>query len=263
MSGVEMLVVARALRSAGEVLGGGESGVRVAREILHSLVLPAGAEQAPKAQRQPFSKLAEIAGSPERAARALWKLQAEEIVRPAWSGAPEGAWQLDHDYLARAVLAEMRRADRWGTALDDGFAQYRAAEGSFRKQWAALLPITVQARLFWENQRGRLPYGQAVGYARRSALKPAMLLALISLLVGAGVATWSQFTVWQNKRDLTAWRLPAAVYDQSGQLKSLDVTNGEHSGDPDQPFQAIPITHSNRSDQCGAGVREGAVGCIS
>jgi hypothetical protein len=37
----------------------------------------------------------------------------------------------------------------------------------------------------------------------------------------------------------------------------------EHSGDPDQPFQAIPITHSNRSDQCGAGVREGAVGCIS
>jgi hypothetical protein len=41
----------------------------------------------------------------------------------------------------------------------------------------------------------------------------------------------------------------------------LDVD--EHSGDPDQPFQAIPITHSNRSDQCGAGVREGAVGCIS
>jgi hypothetical protein len=26
----------------------------------------------------------------------------------------------------------------------------------------------------------------------------------------------------------------------------------EHSGDPDQPFQAIPITHSDRSDQYGA-----------
>jgi hypothetical protein len=42
-----------------------------------------------------------------------------------------------------------------------------------------------------------------------------------------------------------------------------EASRTEHSGDPDQPFQAIPITHSNRSDQCGAGVREGAVGCIS
>jgi hypothetical protein len=168
MSGVEMLVVARALRSAGEVLGGGETGVSIARAMLNSLVLPASVDQPPKAQRQPFAKLVEIAGSPERATRALQILQAEEIVRPAWSGAPEGAWQLDHDYLARAVLAEMRRADRSGTALDEGFARYRAAKGSFRRQWAVLLPITVQARLFWENRRGRLHYGQAVGYARAS-----------------------------------------------------------------------------------------------
>jgi hypothetical protein len=55
MSGVEMLVVARALRSAGEVLGAGEAGVRVARAILNLLVLPASADQPPKAQRQPFS----------------------------------------------------------------------------------------------------------------------------------------------------------------------------------------------------------------
>ena len=37
----------------------------------------------------------------------------------------------------------------------------------------------------------------------------------------------------------------------------------EHSGDPDQPFQAIPITHSDRSRSVWRGVREGAVGCIS
>jgi hypothetical protein len=36
----------------------------------------------------------------------------------------------------------------------------------------------------------------------------------------------------------------------------------EHSGDPDQPFQAIPITHSDRSRSVWRGVREGAVGCI-
>jgi hypothetical protein len=37
----------------------------------------------------------------------------------------------------------------------------------------------------------------------------------------------------------------------------------EHSGDPDQPFQAIPITHSDRSRSVWRGVRDGAVGCIS
>ena len=37
----------------------------------------------------------------------------------------------------------------------------------------------------------------------------------------------------------------------------------EHSGDPDQPFQAIPITHSDRSRSVWRGVREGSVGCIS
>ena len=36
----------------------------------------------------------------------------------------------------------------------------------------------------------------------------------------------------------------------------------EHSGDPDQPFQAIPITHSDRSRSVWRGVCEGAVGCI-
>jgi len=37
----------------------------------------------------------------------------------------------------------------------------------------------------------------------------------------------------------------------------------EHSGDPDQPFQAIPITHSDRYRSVWRGVREGTVGCIS
>ncbi len=179
MSGVETLVIARSLRSAGEVLGGGETGVRAARAMLNALVPSAGAD---KAQRQPFSKLVKVAdSSPERVERALRTLQSEEIVRPA-GDAPEGAWQLDHDYLARAVLAEMRQADRWGTALRDGFALYRAAEGSLRKRWAALLPITVQARVLWENWRGRLRYSEAASYALRSALKPTALLAFLTVI---------------------------------------------------------------------------------
>ena len=192
MSGVETSVVARALRSAGEELGGGEPGIRAARAMLNALVLPAGADQPPKAQRQPFSKLTEIAGSPARAERALRALQAEEIVRPAGSDVPEGAWQLDHDYLARAVLAETRQADRWGTTLGDGFSQYKAAERGLRKRWAALLPIAVQARLLWENRRGRLRYGEASTYARLCALKPAVLLALLAIIA------WGSHAFYQD-----------------------------------------------------------------
>ena len=40
-----------------------------------------------------------------------------------------------------------------------------------------------------------------------------------------------------------------------------EAIEAAHSGDPDQPFQAIPITHSNRSRSVWW--REGAVGCIS
>lgn len=112
MAGVETLVVARALRSAGDLLGGGEAGVRAARAMLSALVLPPDADQQPKARRRAFAELADIAGSPERAQRALHTLQTEEIVRPAGGGASEGAWQLDHDYLARPVLTEMRQAGR-------------------------------------------------------------------------------------------------------------------------------------------------------
>ena len=103
---------------------------------------------------------------------------------------------------ARSRLLGARRArrdaagNRWGTALHDGFALYRAAEGSLRKRWAALLPITVQARLVWENWRGRLRYGEAAGYALRSALKPATLLAFLVII------SWGSYAFYQDNVEL-------------------------------------------------------------
>jgi hypothetical protein len=47
MSGVQTLVVTRALHSAGDLLGGGEAGALIARSMLNALVLPAGADQPP------------------------------------------------------------------------------------------------------------------------------------------------------------------------------------------------------------------------
>jgi hypothetical protein len=170
MSGVETLVVARALQSAADSLGGGEASVRAARAMLNALVLAGDADQLPKARRQTIRELAAIAGGPGHAQRALGALQADEIVRPAGDNASEIAWQLDHDYLARSALAEARQADRWGTALRDGFARFRAASGSWSRSWTALLPVWVQIVLLWENLRGRLQYGEAAGYAWLSGL---------------------------------------------------------------------------------------------
>jgi hypothetical protein len=69
---------------------------------------------------------------------------------------------------------------------------YRAAEGSLRKRWAAFLPIKVQARLVWENRRGRLRYGEAAGYALRSTVKPAMLLAFLAIIA------WGTYAFYQE-----------------------------------------------------------------
>ena len=196
MSGTETLVISRALRSAGASLGGEELGEPVARALLNALVLPAAPDQAPKARRRTLSELAGIAGSPERAQRALKALQSVEIVRPAGGDAAE-AWQLDHDYLARSVLTEMRRADPLGTALRDGFVRFRTAGDSWKARWTTLLPITTQAFLLWGKLRGRVRYGEAAGYARLSTLKPALLVGLCAFL---GWSLWAAYE-WNLVRD--------------------------------------------------------------
>jgi hypothetical protein len=235
MSGVETLVVARALRAAAERLGGGEAGVQAARAMLTTLVLPAGADLPPKASRQSLLELAAIAGGPERAQRALEALQADEIVRPAGGDASESAWQLDHDYLARSVLAEARQADRWGTALRDGFARYRAASGSWSGSWATLLPIRVQIRLVWEKLHGRLQFGEAAGYAWLSGAKAAALLVACGSIAGAGLLLYqdnrvqaqaqalaNQFGAGDAAAVLDAWQAPNAVRTRLFKLATAD-----------------------------------------
>jgi membrane protein implicated in regulation of membrane protease activity len=215
LEGVQTLVVRRALAAAGEALGGGDQGVRTARELLGALVLPGGPDQPPKAQRKAFEALAGIAGGSEQAARALRVLQGRDIVRPVGG---EEAWQLDHDYLSRAVLAEVRRANRWGGRLVEEYARFQAARDSWRRRWAALLPISVQARLAWERLRGRIRYREAAGYARLSSIKPALLVALI-LLFGWGARAL--------ERDLALGRDAQALANRFGSFRgkvaALDV----------------------------------------
>ena len=191
LHGVETLVISRALRRVNEAVSGGEVGLRTARAVLGALVLPGGPNQSPKAQRVLLSTLSDIVGDQTRTKAILRVLQDDEIVRPAEAVADGNAWQLDHDYLAQAVLAEARQADRWSVALREGKARYDDAAGSWRQRWAALLPMGMLVRVCWERVRRRLNFGETAGYARVSALKP-VIAVLCLALIGSVAYTLNQ-----------------------------------------------------------------------
>ncbi len=221
LRGVETLFIERALERAGRALGGGETGVRRARAVLGALVLPGGPNQAPKAQRAVLSELSALAGDASCAEAVLAVLQQEEVVRPAETIGDAHAWQLDHDYLARAVTAEARQADRWAVELREGKARYDTAYG-LRPRWASLLSASKLARICWERARGRLTFGDAAGYARLSAVRPALVTLLVTL-AGVGAYHWNQERVLTqealhivdrfggdsaDEAVLTVWRAP-------------------------------------------------------
>ena len=197
LGGVEALVIARAIRRAGETASNGEVGAAAARSLLSALVLPGGPNQPPKTQRVAFGSLVEVVGNRSEATGMLLAFQADDVVRPAEGIAGESAWQLDHDYLARAVLAEARQANRLSFALREGQERFDRVKGHWGQMWRALLPVSVQARLAWEWVRGRLRYGGAVGYVGLSLLKPG--LALLLICIGSGGAY-----VWNENRILDA-----------------------------------------------------------
>jgi hypothetical protein len=189
LRGIEVLVVSRAVRRAGEAGGGGEAGLRTARIVLGGLILPGGPNQPPKGQRAPLSALSDVAGDRGRTEAILRALQDDEVVRPAEVIGGLNAWQLDHDYLARAVLAETLQAARWSLALREGKARYDEAAGDLRRRWAALLPFPTLVRVCWERARKRLTFGDAASYVSRSAvasllLAPLLLVPLLVLIVG-------------------------------------------------------------------------------
>ena len=96
-----------------------------------------------------------------------------------------------HDYLARAVLAEPRQADRWAVVLREGKARYDEAAGDWRRQWSTLLPLGALARVCSERARGRLTVGDAGSYVRVSAIRPAVVVLCLALL-GAAASPWTQ-----------------------------------------------------------------------
>jgi len=101
LRGVETLVISRAVRRAGDAVGG-EAGVRAARALLGALIQPGGPNRPPKAQRVSPSVLCDIAGGQFPTETILCTLQGDEVVR---------------DITRKPTRLNWTRRGRWATAL--------------------------------------------------------------------------------------------------------------------------------------------------
>jgi hypothetical protein len=194
--GVEMLVVSRGIQRAANAAGGGEVALSAARGVLGALVQRGRSDQPSKAQRASIATLAEAAQSAEQATAIVEQLQKEELVRPADSVGGTPAWQLDHDYLARAVILESQQANRLVVALCDAKTRYDRAPVRWR-WWTASLGIPTLIGVLWGRLRGRLTIGDAGRYVAISLVRPGIqALCLFAAIVG-GYA-------WSRDQALTA-----------------------------------------------------------
>lgn len=183
LRGVEMLAVTQAVHRAADAIGSGEANRRAVRAILGKLVLRGAVDQPPRGQRASLNDLCQASSSSVKdTSTVLESLHAAEIVRPVATSDPAEMWQLDHDYLARAVIADARQANQLRVIIGEGKARYDCA-ATLRGRFAALLPVTTLARAAWAHARNRLVFGDTASYILISAVKPTVAAAL--LFVGA------------------------------------------------------------------------------
>ena len=187
--GVEALYILTSIRSAAAVSGATELEVR---NLLLELV-ESGPQNTVKTRRRSATDLAAAIPDAIRRMKALERLERDEIVRGAPSLSEHVTdWQLDHDYLAHAVLAEERTSDRFTVLLRDGAEAWLQAGSNWRQRIRTLLPLRTQLALVWSRlrSRGRFKYGPYRAYAAISALRIAPTLLLI-IAIALGEREWS------------------------------------------------------------------------
>jgi len=187
--GIEALFISRALQRAA-LTGRGADELALARSVLSKMVIPGSREQIPKARRASWSELCLGPEHSDSVRRIVQSLQRDEIVRPAEQSDRSEAWQLDHDYLAKAVIAEARQADRWNEHVKDGYRRYQEAGEGWFARWKTLLPTNVQFRLWWEALRHRASWSTASSYVRLSLLRPAFQGVVLICLSLATLYFW-------------------------------------------------------------------------
>ena len=143
---------------------------------------------------------------------------------------PPGAYRLSHErlipslrQLAGLVLAE---AEQTGRIFNRAYGDWVAGQRSRKLLLGGRsLSDVVKYRdqLHWATDRDDKEM-----FLKRSLTwrvwRRAMAGVATAALLAVGSFGWNQFNVWQDKRDLAAWNLPAALIN-STQLTSLSTTN--------------------------------------
>ena len=141
-----------------------------------------------------FADLSSVVGDTAKLHNALDRLARDEVVREKpISGNRSSRWQLDHDYIARAIEAEYRAANVLSLQLQDGHDSWNMAGNDIGQRCRSLLPLTVQAKLVWARilSRSGFTYGPHRLFASLSTLRA---LPFILLLVGTGWL-WHEVTL--------------------------------------------------------------------
>jgi hypothetical protein len=124
----------------------------------------------------------------------------DEILRRHDDGSVSG-WQLDHDYLAVAILEEERLSNREAVLLRDKTEAWDGLTGaSWAKRYRALLPVRTQIALVWARLRPRstFTYGSYRHFAALSLLRPAPFMILAGAALGW--VLWVNSNTYQVER---------------------------------------------------------------
>lgn len=178
LRGLETLVISKAIARAGE---SDEKKITLVRSLLQKLVLKGIENQKSKAKRESFSTLVATIGDEKLTKKILSSLQADQIVRTYFLDSNDAAWQLDHDYLVDAVLADYRQANRWSTELFEQSSKFNQSDNSLVQRWSALLSTYSFFRILWEGLCKRLPFDMDRRYLIFSGLKQGVLAGCLVL----------------------------------------------------------------------------------
>lgn len=186
-TGLEALYVSRAINDCARQSRIAPDGVRT---LLRAMVETGGKDSEAKTISRSANVFGECIPGAETLQSVLSELARSEIVRQVPNAETgENEWQLDHDYLAQAVLHEERQQHRHAAMLRDAAAAWRASVGDWRMRWRALLPLRTQMQLAWARikPQGTFEYGTESGFARLSLLRS---VPVIIALAAISVAGW-------------------------------------------------------------------------